>query len=376
MRICILSNPNSVHVRRYLDFFTGRGHELSLIGSSVLQNPLPAKIRFLDLPARFNVRKLRYLVWPLLVRRWLQQIQPEILHAHFVNSAGWLGAASGFHPFLLTAHGSDLLLLSEKSWMHQQLSMQALQRADYLTCGSEWLLQKALSLGVPPDRAEVVLLGVDTDLFSPSPDRQALRANLGLSAGPIVLSLRGFKPIYNPLLIAQALPAILQRFPTTQLVALKAHTEAQILSQFQTTIERQGVAHTVHYVEPLWDDHAVADYIRAADVSISMASSDSIAKSVQEAMACEIPVVAGDVPALRERIEPDVNGLLVPLGDPEALATAVIRLLEDGDLRRTLGKQARRTICERADSKVWMARSEEIYYKMVRDYDKNARAVQ
>ncbi len=365
MRVCIISNPNSVHVRRSLDFLIERGHELAFIGYAPPEQPLPAGVSFLNLPARFNVRKLRYLVWPLLVRRWIRQIQPEVLHAHFVNSAGWLGAQSGYHPFLLTAHGSDLLLLSEKSWMHQLLSKQALQKADYLTCGSQWLLEKALALGVPPDRAKVVPLGVDTDLFAPASDKQALRSALGLGTGPILLSLRPFKPIYNPFLVAQALPVVLQKFPTAQLVCFTANAEAQTLAQFRSLIEVQNLSHAVKYVAPLWNDRAVADYTCTADVGISVASSDSASKSVQEAMACEVPVIAGDVPALRERIEHDVNGLLIPLGGPEALAAAIIRLLENGDLRRTLGKQARLTICERADSERWMARSEEIYYELV-----------
>jgi len=373
MRICIISNPNSVHVLRSLDFLVGRGHELSLIGSAPLQHPLPADVRFLDLPARFNVRKMRYGVWPLLVRRWVRQIQPDVLHAHFVDSAGWLGAQSGFHPFLLTAHGSDLLRLADRSRIHRFNSMRALRKADFLTCVSPGLVEKARSLGVPSERVELVMLGVDTDLFAPAPDRQALRSALGLGAGPIVLSLRAFKPVYNALLIVQALPRIVQRFPTAQLVTFKAYAEAQTLAQFQATIEQQGLAHAVKYLEPLWDDRAVADYMRAADVGISVASSDGAPKSVQEAMACGAPVVAGDIPALRDWIQPEENGLLVPLGDPQALAAAVIRLLEDSDLRRALGQQARRTICEQADSKVWMARSEEIYYEVVRAHGKGAR---
>lgn len=366
MRICLISNPNSIHVRRALDFLIGRGHELAFVGYAPPEQPLPAGVRFLDLTTRFNVRKLRYLVWPLLVRQWLQQIRPDILHAHSVTGAGWLAAYAAFHPFLLTSHGSDLLLLPTKSWAHQQLSMQALREADYVTCVSQGLLQKARSLGVQPERSELVLLGVDTNLYAPTDDRSALQSALGLGPGPVVLGLRAFKPIYHPMLIAEALPRILLRFPTTQLVMFKANAEPQTLAQFQAAIEQQGLTKTVRYVEPLWDERAVADYTCAADVGVSVASSDGTPKSVQEAMACEVPVVAGDIPALRDCIRSGYDGLLVPLGDAASLAAAIIRLLEDGDLRRALGQQARRTICERADSKVWMARSEEIYAELIR----------
>jgi glycosyltransferase involved in cell wall biosynthesis len=65
---------------------------------------------------------------------------------------------------------------------------------------------------------------------------------------------------------------------------------------------------------------------------------------VLEYMAIGTPVVATDLPAIRELIEPDINGILVPPGDPEALARGIRRLLEDPELAMTLVANARRSI--------------------------------
>lgn len=63
--------------------------------------------------------------------------------------------------------------------------------------------------------------------------------------------------------------------------------------------------------------------------------------SVLEAAACGRPAIVTDVPGCRDAVVDGETGLLVPLGDPRALAAALTRLATDHDLRRRMGAQAR-----------------------------------
>jgi glycosyltransferase involved in cell wall biosynthesis len=76
---------------------------------------------------------------------------------------------------------------------------------------------------------------------------------------------------------------------------------------------------------------------------------DGIPNVLMEAMAFGLPVVSSDLPAIRELITDGVDGLLVPPGDVERLAAAVGRLLDEPQLRRCLGNEARRTVVDRFD---------------------------
>jgi colanic acid/amylovoran biosynthesis glycosyltransferase len=76
---------------------------------------------------------------------------------------------------------------------------------------------------------------------------------------------------------------------------------------------------------------------------------DGIPNAVAEAMAMEVPVVSTDLPAIRELVSDGVNGVLVPEGDPAALAAAMSRLLDRPGLREALGRQGRRTVMESFD---------------------------
>ena len=102
---------------------------MHLIGETPLRASLPPEIIYHDLTRHTNVRKLRYLVWARAVRQLVRKIKPDVLHAHQVASAGWLGAAANYHPLLVSAWGSDLLVGTRRSWTQRLLARWVLPRA-------------------------------------------------------------------------------------------------------------------------------------------------------------------------------------------------------------------------------------------------------
>ncbi len=78
------------------------------------------------------------------------------------------------------------------------------------------------------------------------------------------------------------------------------------------------------------------------------------------AFACAVPVVASDIPGYRD-VMTDDTGLLVPPGEPKAIEDAVVRLLEDEELRQRLGAGARRRAVEEYSWDAIAARLSDIY---------------
>jgi glycosyltransferase involved in cell wall biosynthesis len=94
-------------------------------------------------------------------------------------------------------------------------------------------------------------------------------------------------------------------------------------------------------------DRSLRDlYAAASVVAVPLRQVDypSGITTLYEAMAMGRPVVASDIGSTRHIVETDANGVLVPVGDPQALHGALIRLMDDAALRRRLGENARRTI--------------------------------
>jgi glycosyltransferase involved in cell wall biosynthesis len=361
LKLCLLANPNSVHIQRWATYFVEAGYEVHMIGEHPLTSRLPARVTFHDLTRLANLRKLRYLGWALALRGLLPKIRPDILHAHNITSAGWLAAASGFHPTLVTSHGSDLMLLEERPRAHTILAKWVLRQADYVTCVSQLLAKKARQLGAPAKRVEVAPLGVDLSIFHPG--RLDATGRPGRYAGdtPVILSLRAIRQIYNPMDIAAAIPIVLKSIPEARFVFPTYNSDAPLLKQLQNWIASQQLSHAVDFIPPLEGDAAIAEMIRGCDVAISVPASDGTPASVLEAMACQKAVILSDIPALHEWATHERECLYVTPGDIQALSQAMIRLLEDNELRRELGENARALAKSRADRKQWMHRYDQLY---------------
>ncbi|MBN1656839.1 MAG: glycosyltransferase [Anaerolineae bacterium] len=364
MRLCYVANY-SIHTRRWVEYFAARGHDVHLITVQPPRPPLPAGVTLHDLTQSGPTSKFRYLTWARQTRKIVRQLRPDVLHAHQVNRPGWVAAAAGFHPFVVTAWGSDLLVTPHESWIMRQITRWVLRRADYVTCLSRNLADAARALGADPSALDVAPWGINTDLFHPAADRAALRARLGLSPGPVILSPRSLKPLYNPLDIAAAIPAVLHSLPSAQFIVRTHIFDPGTLDRFKAEIQQQGAGTAVRYIGDLDSEQAIADLYRASDVIVSVPSSDGTPASVLEALACGALPVLSDLPSLREWIEDERHGLFVPLHDVEAIGHAIVRLVTDEPLRDSMKNNVARLIAERADSEVLMEQNEQIYERLL-----------
>jgi glycosyltransferase involved in cell wall biosynthesis len=89
------------------------------------------------------------------------------------------------------------------------------------------------------------------------------------------------------------------------------------------------------------DNQLLADYFRAADIFAFPSNNEGLGNVVLEAMACELPVIASQLPVLENVVIDGKNGIFIPKGNIEALKDGMIRLIDNPSLARLLAKNAR-----------------------------------
>ena len=185
--------------------------------------------------------------------------------------------------------------------------------------------------------------GVDAEQFSPGADDAGLRARLGIPDDAIVAAFvatldraHHFKRLD---LAIEALARLAD--PRAHLVVAGG---GELLDRFRADAVRAGVDERVHFLGAVPHSGAAGGAARRATCSCSPPSrpSRSGSRSI-EAMACGLPAIATDYPGVRAVVDPEVTGVLVPRGDPSAVATALRGLIEAGAERRAaLGEAGRR----------------------------------
>jgi glycosyltransferase involved in cell wall biosynthesis len=172
--------------------------------------------------------------------------------------------------------------------------------------------------------------GVDLDLFQRAPSD--LRAALGLESAEVVLYVGRFAPLKNVSLLIEAFALLRRARPRARLVLVG---EGALERRLRGQARRLGLEAAVLFVgaRPLGD---LPRYYAAADVFALPSSFDNSPNVLLEAMACELPVVATRVGGVPRYVEDGANGLLVEPGQPDRLAAALARVLDDAALRARL----------------------------------------
>lgn len=370
MRICYIADASSLHTQRWVNYFARREHEIHVIselglvpgrGGEGYVEGVQLHLLTRLAPRIWPVSKyFSGLLWLIQVRRLVKRIKPDIVDAHYITPNGYMGVFSGFHPLILTAWGSDILIQPRRNPLWRILTRYALKKAEIVICNSDTVRKGLFELGASPSKIRKVYNGIDTQQFNPRQKDEALKNSLGISGAPTVICIRNFRPAYNVRMLIQTIPLILEKVPAARFILAGSGEQRDYLNSLANSLE---VSDSIRFVGRIPRDE-LPRYLSSSEVYVSTSLTDSTSLSLQEAMACELAPVVTDLPANREWITDGENGFIVPINDTHMLADRVVYLLKNKEAREKFGKASVRIIVERAEYAKQMGGMEEIYQKL------------
>ncbi len=206
-------------------------------------------------------------------------------------------------------------------------------------------------------------IGVDTRWWSPSSvapaDIVRFRDRLSIAAGAPVFLVVGELNRNKRQRDAIAALATMQHKDAQLLLAGQGSEEAHL----DGIAREQGVRDRVHFLGFVQDPRLV---IRAATALILPSKREGLARSVMEALALEVPVIASAARGNRELIGGD-SGILVDVADVQGLAAAMDQLVDRPEQRRSMGLRGRARMVEGYDVEVLLRMHEELYRSLLRE---------
>jgi len=320
-----------------------RGHQITLLANQVdpqLQHSSQVSwipITFGALPTQL----LRNLEFAWQSASWLRQ------HRHFFDVVQVYGA--------ITAVAGDINTVQfvHSAWLRSPVHISRIRRDAYgfyqwlyTACNARWekpaflqakvvvavsdkIKQELIDIGVPQERIQVILNGVDLDEFAPGDaDRKTLglpeNVTLGVFAGDIRTTRKNLDTVLQAL----------SQVPDLHLAVVGSTTG----SPFPQLAASLNISDRVHFVGYRRD---IAQIMQASDLFVLPSRYEPFGMVVTEAMACGLPVITAATTGAAELITP-ASGIVLPDSeDTEALAVALSTLVGDRDCRRRMGQAAR-----------------------------------
>lgn len=369
VRICYLANASSVHTRRWVKYFVEKGHEIHVIsfedarieGATVHVMKLPILLKSATFPLKVvSIYRIKALI---------NRIKPDILHAHYVTNYGLFGALCNFNPFVITAWGSDVLIVPEArfvSMIKKYIAIYTLRKADLITTDSLSSIRAIGGFGVDEEKVKLIVHGVDLKLFHPIENNEDSKKELCIPQNyQVVISTRNLEPVYDVSTFIKAIPYVIDKCPNTYFLIVGGGT---LRHQLEELACKLGVTGNVRFAGSV-SNMEMPEFLGGSDIFVSTSLSDTRSVSLLEAMGCGLPVVVTDLEGNKECVKEGVNGFICPRGDFKALAEKIIYLLRDEDKKRMFGVINRRYVEKEGSYEKEMRKMKKLYKELTEAYE-------
>ena len=372
MKVFMLSNPAAIHTQRWVSALAKRGVEIMLYsfypcekvdyyrGIKHVQVRSFCQSRDSKGTKGFILIKLFTYYRALIkdIRNSIQTFHPDIVHAHYLSDNGLFGALAGFHPFVVSAWGTDVYDYPRRSWSRACVIRYILKKADRVLSTSH-VMARELARYTGKKQISVTPFGVDMTLFRRVSEKhqETDRFVFGI--------VKTLEYGYGIDTLIDAFALLCTRRPDLNLY-LRIVGEGSEKEKLQLQAINLGLAERIVFEGKIAHDH-LPEVIRSFDVFVALSRAESFGVAVVEAMAVGCPVVVSDAPGFTEIVKSGESGLIVKRENPQQASEAMEILVNDDALRTILAQNGEKRVRELYDWDKNVEDMIEIYQEIVEE---------
>lgn len=369
MKIALLSGASSIHTVRWANGLSTAGHDVYVISKHPLDDPfLPeVKVYILSFPG-----VLGYFRMVPAVRKLLNEIQPDIVNAHYASGYGTTARLVGHHPWVLSVWGSDVYDFPNISPLHKWLVKKNLRAADRVVSTSHCMAEQTRILTPELKDIPITPFGVDLSVY------QSVDTGNEKQTDKIIIgTVKTMKPKYGIDILIEAFAILINSLQSKPELAAK-NLELRLVGGGEQTAElialteKLGIADSVKFIGQVPHTQVPQELARLdIYVALSRMDSESFGVAIIEAGAAGRPVVVSDAGGLPEVTIDGVTGLVVPREDPFAAAAALEKLVLDFNLRKKMGHAGKIHVAENYSWSACIKTMLDVYNTTVSKYSRN-----
>lgn len=279
--------------------------------------------------------KLTYLTYTRKLKNAIKQFAPDVLHAHYATSYGLVGRLCGFHPFVISAWGTDVMKFPEQGGFNKKLLVNNFKKAD-LICATSNTIKDYINKVIDKP-VKIIPFGVDCEQFVPL--KQSNKNEI------VIGCIKSLEPIYRIEMLINAFKAALDK-STDKKLRLLIVGGGSLENQLKDLCKQLNIVDQVTFTGKVQHNEVIS-YYQQMDVFCNLSEYESFGVSIIEAMACELPVVATETGGAKDIIVSSELGMLVGVNSLDGATKVILQLVNDADLRNKIGKKSRAHVLEK-----------------------------
>ena len=260
-----------------------------------------------------------------------------------------------------TMHGWALSGVRGRIFWHLDLLL--MRQFDHIIAVSQTTKNEMVAAGLPADLISVIYNGIDPEAWSNCHQQPTTKHAIGIAnAFPVIGYIGRISPEKDLETWLRACALVAREYPAAQFVVVGEGRDQTLLNQLKSLVAALDIADKVQFLG--YRDDLLSIYA-AFDVFFLSSRREGICNSLLEAMAMEVPLVTTAAGGTHELVIDRESGCIVPEGDAEEMARAIVTTVKDGHLRNRLAKNARTRVEHEFSFDVRMKNIEALYERIL-----------
>lgn len=358
--ICYLADASNPHTIKWCNYFKNKGYNIHVIslneGSIDGVKVHNFNFNVKELKNESSFKKVKYITAISKIKSILEQIKPDILHAHYASSYGLIGSLLNYHPYVISVWGTDIYDFPNGGFIQKMIIKYNLKKADYIFSTSKDMARETNKY--TNKNIYITPFGVDMEVFKPI--NKTTQNNQDVFT---IGTIKTLEKKYGIDYLIRAFALLKESIRDKKLV-LKIGGSGSQYDNLVNLAEELNIIDSIEFLGRIPQDK-VAQIFNSFDIAVFPSLRESFGVAAVEAQACGVPVIVTNVGGHPEVIQDDKTGIVVEPENYIQIKDAIIKLIEDESLIRSMSRDSINFIKENYEINLNFNEIEKIYINIL-----------
>lgn len=361
-KICYLADASSPHTKKWCEYFKNKNYDIYVISLNKgdIEGVKVYDFGF-DVKAKKNeciLKKIEYLSVIKKIKKIINEIKPDILHAHYASSYGFIGSFLNYKPYIISVWGTDIYEFPNNGFIQKNIIKYNLRKADYIFSTSNAMAKETSKytnkkVYITPFGVDVEKNKVNKEILKQKKERDYF----------VIGTIKTLEERYGIEYLIKAFKIVKDKYNNIN-IFLKIIGEGSQIKNLKKISDELDLKDNIKFYGRIEQDE-VSDMFNTFNISVFPSLRESFGVSSLESQSCGVPVIITNVGGHPETIINKKTGILVEAKNENEIAEAIIYFIENKNEIYTMGEEARNFVVENYEIEKTFSNIEKIYNKII-----------